>query len=526
MMNFCIRPDLFFSPGSKRAAWFMLIFLSIAPPVISNAENILKVDSAYCFPSEEVTVSIQVMNDDPLVSFQLDIPLPPYFSYVSNSIILEPSRKADHIITASVISNSVLRIISYSPGNFPYNGNSGVIATFRLISSPVQGDFILEANNAILGNSNSQNILTSAIDGNVRVMWPLTIYATSSADTICRWDSVYLNAIGGGGTGSYSYSWYLDNALVTAEQGLWVNPGVNCEYLVEVSDGIATTSELIQIYCHPTPLVYAGIDQNICSNEPHYLYGSGQSYISLLWTGGDGYFSDPSLLNTIYYPGTNDILNQGINITITVFGEGNCATAQDIKYLGITPAPIVSAGNDTIIHPDSFYYTSSSYASNFISLSWTTNGDGYFSDPHALHTTYYLGISDKEADSVILILEGEGDQQCTSNIDSLIARFSIFAGLPLDQAFCFGIFPNPVMSFNSLSLIINQNGFYSVRIYDIQSREVLNKSFGFLKAGTHEVSFPELINSIHKRDLFFIELTCHSKERNYQTVEKLIFMNF
>lgn len=516
-----MKPDW---KNSSQLFMLLIITLLIFKPAIGMGANTLKVDSAYCFPTEQVTISIEVINDDPVVSFQVDIPVPPYFSYVPNSIVLNSARKADHIITASVVSNNVLRIISYSPGNLAYNGNSGTIATFRLIASAVQGDFILEANNAILGNSNSQNILTAAVDGNVKVMWPLSVYVTSSSDTICNGDSVYLAASGGGGTGSYAFSWYLNTVLISQQQGMWVNPAETSDYVIEITDGISTINDQVNVYCHPLPLVYAGIDQDICSDQQFYLYGSGQYYTSLLWTGGDGYFSDSSLLNSIYYPGPNDISNQGVSITLTVFGEGNCSSAQDTIYLEIIPAPEVFAGNDTIIHPDSLYLTSSASADYFHLIQWFTKGDGYFENSFALQTLYTPGQTDLQADSVELMLEVRGDEICSTQTDSLVVRFSVFAGVDdLDHGKV-RIFPNPASSLREITFKITESGDYIINLYDSFMKRILVKDAGYFSIGNHSLVLDGIKEKSFESGIYFIQIIATEKKES--RIEKLLLMNF
>jgi len=114
--------------------------------------------------NDTVEVFIEIINDDSFVAFQFDLPLPDQFGYISNSTSLL-GREVDHVIISSLIGDDTLRIISYSPSNIAFLGDSGMVASIGLISGQQTGSFQLEPQNAIISAANSNNILTDIVNG-------------------------------------------------------------------------------------------------------------------------------------------------------------------------------------------------------------------------------------------------------------------------------------------------------------------------------------------------------------------------
>lgn len=135
-------------------------------------------DNIMILPNEEVealsveTIEIKINNDDPFVGFQLDVEFQNQLTYVTSSVQLNPNRATDHIINATLIQPLILRIFAYSITNSPFIGDTGTIATVQFISGVVPGLYPLNINNPIIGNINSQNIITNYVEGSLNLLAP------------------------------------------------------------------------------------------------------------------------------------------------------------------------------------------------------------------------------------------------------------------------------------------------------------------------------------------------------------------
>lgn len=164
--------------------------------------------------------------------------------------------------------------------------------------------------------------------------------------------------------------------------------------------------------------------QNLCVGQPLQLNATATGYTQLLWTtSGDGTFNNPNILNPIYTPGpVIDPSGNPITLTLTAFAPANCGpnAVKTIQVIYSINYATVNAGPDaTITEPQSFLTSAS--ASNYSQITWSTRGDGIFSNPNQLITTYTPGISDLQNGSVNLILKAVAAGNCPAiSADSLV----------------------------------------------------------------------------------------------------------
>jgi hypothetical protein len=171
---------------------------------------------------------------------------------------------------------------------------------------------------------------------------------------------------------------------------------------------------------------------------------TGLYFSSVEWvTTGDGIFQNPNVLNTKYLRGDGDIENGGVTLILTGYGYNAGWEAVDSIYVSIVNEPEVFAGNDTTFHFNNNLLLISATAENADSVMWTTSGDGMFSDPMAVNTSYIPGNDDVLNGSVTLTMTGYAIAPCEEE-DSDVINVTI----------------DPTVGINSLS-----NGDEPVRLY-------------------------------------------------------------
>ncbi|HSG68117.1 MAG TPA: T9SS type A sorting domain-containing protein, partial [Bacteroidales bacterium] len=110
-------------------------------------------------------------------------------------------------------------------------------------------------------------------------------------------------------------------------------------------EGDSTDSMVLTMVSGTTAL--AGEDDAICEGMDYQLSGNALFYTTILWTtSGDGSFSDPAILDPVYDPGPNDILNGGVTLTMNAIGSGEHS---DEMFLAIGPKPVAELGPDLYI---------------------------------------------------------------------------------------------------------------------------------------------------------------------------------
>ena len=185
----------------------------------------------------------------------------------------------------------------------------------------------------------------------------------------------------------------------------------------------ATVNDTKAITITPEPVADAGADGETCSNNTYDLAGSAPSVSennSILWTStGDGVFSDASILEPIYSPGTNDITNGTVTLTLTAIGNNSCANDSDQMILNITPAPIADAGTDGEICENTSFTVTDAIVSNGTTITWTHDGGGTLADANTTSPTYTPDPADAGT-NVTLTLTLAGNGSCADAVDTMI----------------------------------------------------------------------------------------------------------
>jgi hypothetical protein len=112
--------------------------------------------------------------------------------------------------------------------------------------------FTLTASDAVTTCSGTDFVLISITGG------PLSVSATANPATTCAGESVQLQALVGGGTGNYTFSWTSEPSGFTSNlQDPVVYPSVTTQYTVNVNDGNATMGDFANVAVNPLPPVPA-----------------------------------------------------------------------------------------------------------------------------------------------------------------------------------------------------------------------------------------------------------------------------
>jgi parallel beta-helix repeat protein len=160
-------------------------------------------------------------------------------------------------------------------------------------------------------------------------------------------------------------------------------------------------------FAFATLIPYAGEDSTICRDEPFYAITQSTApfqYDSLYWqTRGDGGFDNNELIRPVYSAGAADIENKSVWLIMTVLADDKVFT--DSLNLKFAIPPMVFAGQDAIISPDSSFTPVGTSTEHYTQLLWTTTGDGTFDDATSLTPVYTPGPADVINKGAALILE-------------------------------------------------------------------------------------------------------------------------
>ncbi|MDN4166878.1 PKD domain-containing protein [Cytophagales bacterium LB-30] len=120
------------------------------------------------------------------------------------------------------------------------------------------------------------------------------------------------------------------------------------------ADACTVKSDDMNLQIEREPIVSAGTDAAICAYDTYSLSGksSANYYSSLAWTtSGDGTFSNANALAPTYTPGTNDIANGSVVLSLEAFGLNACASNTASMTLTVKPIPVINDPADIYLCP-------------------------------------------------------------------------------------------------------------------------------------------------------------------------------
>lgn len=291
---------------------------------------------------------------------------------------------------------------------------------WRNVNTPIsQGTHIIKFE-YVKNASGSSNDDCAYIDF---VIFPPIIRTSCSAGsdmTLCHDENAELNGIAYGyesitwttnGDGQFNNASVLNPVYTPGTQDI---DNGNVTLTLTVTGSGTTVSDDINIIIWSDPVITMDNEAFVCYNETYATTAEAEFYDVLTWTtNGDGYFDDISSLNTYYHPGTQDISNGNVVLTLTIEG---CDNASSEITLNITDAPIIEIEETMSICGDNPVNITAT-AENIESLSWTTDGDGTFNDANTLEPIYFPGVQDLANGNVELTLTAEG---CNSTVTKTI----------------------------------------------------------------------------------------------------------
>ena len=146
--------------------YLKIILIAVVLISASQAANRLIVNDTTISSGDTVWVTIDMENDDGVVSFQFDLDSPETLIYSGVAELSE--RAVDHELYLST-SGGVLRVMALSNTLTAFAGNSETLVTLGFTTSLENGIFDFELINPILGDHNSENILTGYENGTITI---------------------------------------------------------------------------------------------------------------------------------------------------------------------------------------------------------------------------------------------------------------------------------------------------------------------------------------------------------------------
>ncbi|MBI5540376.1 MAG: gliding motility-associated C-terminal domain-containing protein [Bacteroidia bacterium] len=263
--------------------------------------------------------------------------------------------------------------------------------------------------------SNSINVIFNSIPSS----------PTALGATVCENNSTILTATAPGGL----YEWFdaVTGGNLLSSDSILTTPIliVTTDYYVQSTINGCTSPRIqVTVNVNPSPTVDAGLSDTLCSNNAISTLAGiiGGSASQGIWTtSGSGNFTpDATTLNATYSPSSADTLAGFVTLFLTTTDQpAECLSVADSIIITYTDAPRVFAGNDKNICIGNNANINGQVFSISGTGTWTSTGDGTFTNPNNLVTVYQPGAGDISSGNVFLILTSTNNNTCNPVSDTL-----------------------------------------------------------------------------------------------------------
>jgi len=283
---------------------------------------------------------------------------------------------------------------------------------------------------------------------NLQAVEFLDFYILPSENPICLGTELTLIAkefIGNGGP--YTFFWSSDPPgfnFNTQYPPPTTPDETTTYYLTVVGNSYASQHELTIKVLEDNMVVSAGGDLSVCDNISFVeVSGVANNYGSINWeTSGSGSFIVDNQLDAVYFPGFHDILAGSVELCLNgVPIDSTCTQAvEDCMRIYFNSSPIAFAGNNATICENESFVLDGAYANDYMTIAWTTSGDGTFDEPTLLETNYNPGYMDLLLGNAHLCLTATAEEPCqdATSCLTLTIRHNSIAEAGLDASICEG----------------------------------------------------------------------------------------
>jgi len=264
--------------------------------------------------------------------------------------------------------------------------------------------------------------------------------------TVCSSNPVYqlnglvVNALGGiwtsNGTGTFSNNTDLQGTYTMSAAD--ITNGTVVITLTTTGTGLCPPqSDNLTLRIDRRPVITTS-NVSVCANNAvANLSSTLANAVGRTWSGGAGSFNNTIIANPRYTPTPTEISNGSVTLTVSTAPNGVCASESAQAIVTFTPAPTITTTTPLSVCKNNSLVNLSAAITVASGVTWS-GGNGSFSAPNSLNTTYTPTNAELSAGSVILTVTTTGNGNCTQVTQNVTVNFTnaplVDAGNP--QSIC------------------------------------------------------------------------------------------
>ena len=263
-------------------------------------------------------------------------------------------------------------------------------------------------------------------------------------------------------------------------------------------DADSTQAKLDEIWFPPlhTPIAYAGDNMIACEDSPIELVGAyAYDCSSTYWvTEGDGHFDCDTIVNPVYFPGSQDLANSNVTLTLTAFGDNTIISSTQIHF--VNDIELGAIVGDSIVNkyenPVIPYSIEGQEGLNYVWRLEPAEAGIIYSHGNTIDILWNLHEGDTE-----VTLSVTADNGC--EIEPVTKHISLIGSSTSEWHFVdFDLFPNPTEGKINLVLSESLQGKAYIEVYNLLGERMMNKSIGrVLKGETLSLDLSHLVSGLY-----------------------------
>lgn len=300
------------------------------------------------------------------------------------------------------------------------------------------------------------------------------------------------------GAGNHTFKWVYEKDA----SGM---SGFDCAYI-----DFITFPPLMTLTC------YAGPDAQICQDDEFQCTGEATDWINVEWTSsGDGTFDDPSVLQPVYTPGSDDISNGSVMLTLAATNLDN-ETVDDemtLTLIDVPSQPAMPAGpayvNLNNVSTSEYTVEAVPFTGNYV---WNVDPAeaGDISGMGTIGTINWNASFLGTAFISVKAVNTCGESTYSEGLEVTVDNFVSVAEVVNENSF--ELWPNPNQG--SFQISLGKQGKYYICAYNMVGKQMTTQEEVYINtSGSFTVDFGQL-----PEGLYFIVI----KGQDEQMIQKMI----
>jgi|GEM_PF-5711159 len=155
-------------------AWLTVVCLSQAFAQLQLSLPTLSADGG-----ATLAVPVSLSNSSAVTALQFEVTFPTDFEYTGIALT---ARKADHTVSATVVSPGLVRVLIYSPTQAAFSGSSGAVVQLSFRVGVALASHTIGLTNVVLSNAAGASLTATTTSGSITINGPKAEISTSQID--------------------------------------------------------------------------------------------------------------------------------------------------------------------------------------------------------------------------------------------------------------------------------------------------------------------------------------------------------